>query len=212
MPTPTPKFEYNPLEIISRVVPTYDTTEGFRTKDGNLYFSDYPQFAPNLTPLQMIRAGVFGGCYFNPRGGRPGIISPKGIDINYKEFPSSWFAGLHESLFISRRYVIATNKYGVKAGQDQAAWEQSGWIHPQDPRGWFQWYCRFFMGRRSADDERQVDRWARCTGPRGRWKNALCSKIKQNNRAWDDASISPVIRQTLLHWAYELTKHDFNST
>lgn len=160
MPTPTPKFEYNPLEIISRVVPTYDTTEGFRTKDGNLYFSDYPQFAPNLTPLQMIRAGVFGGCYFNPRGGRPGIISPKGIDINYKEFPSSWFAGLHESLFISRRYVIATNKYGVKAGQDQAAWEQSGWIHPQDPRGWFQWYCRFFMGRRSADDERQMH-WAK---------------------------------------------------
>ena len=115
------------------------------------------------------------------------------------------------------------NKYGVKAGQDQAEWERKGWINPQDPRGWFQWYCRFYMGRRSDDDARQVSRWVGVAGAKGRWKTRLanlCSMKAISRKSsskglkedallvYDDASISPVIRQTLQHWAYELTARD----
>ncbi|CAE7766740.1 unnamed protein product, partial [Symbiodinium pilosum] len=144
---------------------------------------------------------IFGGCYFNPRGGKPGIFGRE-VDIDYSEFPASWFRRVPENFYISRRYCAATNKYGVKSGQDQAAWESKGWIHQQDPRGWFQWYCRFYQGRRSSDDQRQVQRWKACAGFTGRWRNQLCSRINGSGRAFNDPSVAPVIRQTLLHWAY----------
>lgn len=86
----------------------------------------------------MIEAGVFGGCYFNPRGGKRGILGPS-VDVDWREFPASWFEGVDESLYNSRKYHIPTNKYGVKAGQDQAFWEEKGWIDKRDPRGWFHW-------------------------------------------------------------------------
>lgn len=193
----------------ARVVPCAPDPEApKRNARGQLVFADHPEFTPRLTPAQVIRAGSFGGCYFNPCGGRPGILNPKGVDINHKEFPASWFAGLPESMYISRKYNIPTNKHGVNAGQDQAAWERSGWIIPQDPRGWFHWYCRFYCGRRSDDDARQISRWSGVTGPKGRWKRTLMNKIVAANAAWDDGTISPVIRQTLLHWAYEVTEQE----
>ena len=89
-------------------------------------------------------------------------------------------------------------------------WEMSGWINALDPLGWFQWYCRFYQGRRTEDDERQVGRWAKCAGERGRWKNNLISKIVKAGCGWDNSSVSPVVRQTLQHWAYRLTQEDFN--
>jgi hypothetical protein len=91
--------------------------------------------------------------------------------------------------------------------------ESKGWIHEQDPRGWFQWYCRFFQGRRTSDDVRQIKRWAACAGVKGRWRNQLCGRVKKANNAgrFDDATVSPVIRQTLLHWAYELTEVDWKA-
>ena len=109
-----------------------------RDSAGRLVFPDHPIFRPRFTPRQMIEAGVFGGCYFNPRGGKKGILG-RVVDIDHGEFPASWFAGLDESLYLSRRYYIPTNKYGVKAGQDQAFWEEKGWIDKRDPRGWFHW-------------------------------------------------------------------------
>ncbi len=91
-------------------------------------------------------------------------------------------------------------------------WQSKGWISPIDPYGWFQWYCRFYAGRRCTDDARQVKRWERCTGTKGRWKNTLLGKILKKKGAteesFDDISISPVIRQTLLHWGYEITRKD----
>jgi hypothetical protein len=96
----------------------------------------------------------------------------------------------------------------VKAGQDQHYWEEHGWINEQDPRGWFQWYCRFYLGRRTADDARQISRWTGVGGEKGRWKNNLLNKIVSSNRRFDDASISPVVRQTMLHWAIEVTEKD----
>ena len=74
--------------------------------------------------------------------------------------------------------------------------------------GWFQWYCRFYMGRRCDDDERQIGRWSGVAGPKGRWKRALLNKVVSANARWDNAAISPVIRQTLLHWAFEITEAD----
>lgn len=184
---------------------------------GKLHFSDLPsaddgsplEFFPLHTPAECIRMGIFGGCYFNSRGGKPGIFG-RDVDISVEEFPTEWFNDVPESHYLSRRYNKPTNKFGVKAGQDQAFWEGKGWIHAQDPRGWFQWYCRFFLGRRSADDVRQIKRWAACTGVKGRWRNQLCGKISKAGASFDDAAISPVIRQTLLHWAYSLTSEDYD--
>ena len=75
--------------------------------------------------------------------------------------------------------------------------------------GWFQWYCRFYEGRRSEDDDRQISRWKKCAGVNGRWKANLVAKIVRAGAAFDDASISPVVRQTLWHWAYQLTEEEF---
>ena len=83
--------------------------------------------------------------YFNPTGGKPGIRG-KSVAVSHKDHPADWFEGLPPKAYRARIYTLGVNKYGVKAGQDQAAWEQSGWIKPQDPRGWFQWYCRFYEG------------------------------------------------------------------
>ena len=114
-----------------------------RDSAGRLVFADHPTFRPRFTPKQMIEAGVFGGCYFNPRGGKKGILGPS-VDIDHREFPASWFDGVPERLYLSRRYNVPTNKYGVKAGQDQAFWEEKGWILAAvDPRGWFQWQVIF---------------------------------------------------------------------
>lgn len=174
---------------------------------GFLVFEDRPDFKPNLTPAQVIAAGSWGGCYFHPRGGKPGIRGPCAIDP--KEFPKDWFEGLDQTMFASRRYNIPTNLYGVKAGQTQTYWEESGWIDPRDPRGWFQWYSRFFCGRRlDGEDDRQISRWKGVCGEKGRWKTNLINKILNANASWDDSRVSPVVRQTLLHWAYEVTEAD----
>jgi len=175
---------------------------------GKLVFEDFPEFTPLLTPPECVREGIFGGCYFNSRGGKIGIFGRE-VEIDPSEFPPSWFEGVSEHLYTSRRYNVPTNKFKVKAGQDQAFWESKGWIHQLDPRGWFQWYCRFYMGRRCADDKRQVKRWAACAGASGRWRNQLCGKVRSAGVRHDDARVSPVIRQTLLHWAYELTEEDY---
>lgn len=206
--------EYHPVESRAEdvVQSSVDPAEGTRDELGRLVFDDAPDFRPTLTPKQVIQAGSFGGIYFNPIGGRPGIISPSGVDIDASEFPADWFEGLEDDMYKARRYIAERNKYKVKAGQNQADWERSGWIAAQDPRGWFQWYCRFYQGRRSADDERQIGRWARCAGDMGRWRRSLIKKVLQQNKHWNDASVSPVIRQSLLHWAYELTQEDFDNT
>lgn len=195
---------------LSNPLPDASFTSGKRNKHGELVFPDHPEFTPNLEPAQMIRAGIFGGCYFHPRGGKPGIFTRE-IAVNHEEYPAAWFEGIPKHLYYNRRYDVQLNKYAVKAGQDQEFWERKGWIHKQDPRGWFQWYTRFFLGRRTEDDERQISRWRGVAGEKGRWKNTLINKCLQQNRGWSDVTVSPVIRQTLLHWAYELTERDFNA-
>lgn len=165
----------------------------------------------------MLLKGMHGGIYFNPKGGKPGLKYPRsrypdGIPgVGYEEFPKEWFEGVPRELFASRRYDATRNCHKVKSGLDQAGWESSGWINDCDPRGWTQWYFRFFQGRRleGGEDERQISRWAGVAGEKGRWKNNLIGKCLRENKAWDDMSLSPVVRQTLLHWAYELKEEDF---
>src|SRR5579864_1098408 len=100
-----------------------------------------PAFTPELTPAQMLKLGVFGGKYMTDCRG---------------EFPASWFARAKLS---RQRHDPRLNCFGVNASQPLSEWRRKGWIHPQDPRGWFQWYCRYYMGRRTEDDARQIRRW-----------------------------------------------------
>ena len=101
-----------------------------------------PEFEPGLTPAEMLRLGVFGGKYMT--------------DCR-EEFPASWFKG---AKLATGRRDATLNCFGVHASQPLSEWRKKGWLHTDDPRGWFQWYCRYYMGRRIEDeDTRQIKRW-----------------------------------------------------
>jgi hypothetical protein len=138
-----------------------------------------PEFFPELTPKQMLELGVFGGKYMT--------------DCR-AEFPRSWFA--HAKL-CSERHDPALNCFAVNASQALSEWRKKGWIYHEDPRGWFQWYCRYFMGRRCPDDRRQIRRW-----------KAMQRHIAQLriHCAKGDFSCRRRQRQALLHWAYDSRK------
>ena len=171
-------------------------------------FKDHPEFKPNLSPHQILKMGAFGGTYFRPIYSSVTKKHYKSEDV-IKEYPKSWFKDIDiEKMVTSSKYDKKVNKYGVKCGSELEDWEKSGWMHEQDPYGWFQWYCRFYMGRRTDDDKRQIKRWLALAGPKGRFKNRLVNMIKNKDAKYDDPSISPVIRQTLLHWGYQITPGD----
>lgn len=138
-----------------------------------------PDFLPELTPKQMLGMGIFGGKYMT--------------DCR-DEFPKEWFAHARLS---PERYDPKMNFYGVRASQPLAVWRKKGWIYHEDPRGWFQWYCRYFMGRRCPDDERQIRRWKAIK----RHRTQLGKHCKP-----EDLSCRPRQRQALLHWAYDSRK------
>jgi hypothetical protein len=138
-----------------------------------------PVFRPELTPKQMLALGVFGGKYMTDCGA---------------EFPKDWFT--RARLSPSHRNP-ALNFFGVDASQPLSEWHRKGWIHDADPRGWFQWYCRYYSGRRMEDDSRQI----------GRWK-AMRRHIRQIEKNCEpgDCFCRPRQRQVLLHWAYDSRK------
>src|SRR5512133_3485631 len=154
-----------------------------RMQRGFVYYRTEPPgrnfdegFTPDLTPAEMLRLGVFGGKYMT--------------DCR-AEFPASWFT--HAKLSPERRDKTL-NFFGVNASQPLAVWRKKGWIYPDDPRGWFQWYCRYYMGRRSLDDERQIRRW--------RAVRRHVAQVKKNCRD-RDLNCRRRQRQALLHWAYD---------
>ena len=170
----------------------------------------HTQFKPNKSPKQVFKLGAFGGTYYRP-------IYSSITTKNYtpqeamEDLPKTWFQGLDINKQVaSPKYDKKVNKYKVKCGSTLEAWEDSGWIVEQDPYGWFQWYCRYCTGRRTDDDERQIGRWLKLAGPNGRFRRTLMNKIIKNNTTYDDYTISPVIRQVLLHWGYQLTKKDLD--
>jgi hypothetical protein len=156
-------------------------------------------FEPMLTPKEMINKGVFGGTYFTEL-------------INYQDYPEDWFKGLSKECYISNKYLPEVNYFKIRSGQTQKEWEKKGWIHEDDPRGWFEWYCKYFLGRRHEDDVRQIKRWAAFCGPRGRWRNIIYSKIY--NEGYEikfSEKVSPRIQQSLLHWSYVVNDKDYRS-
>jgi hypothetical protein len=136
-------------------------------------------FEPELTPKQMLELGVFGGKYLNDCRG---------------EFPASWFARAKLS---PEGKNTKLNYFGVDASQSLKEWRRKGWIYPDDPRGWFQWYCRYYLGRRSLDDERQIRRWRQ-----------MRRHVAQIRRKCEprDLDCNRRQRQALLHWAYDSRK------
>ena len=118
---------------------------------------------------------------------------------------------INQKYYCSDYYDVSVNKYGVKCRTSLRFWEDNGWINSIDPYGWFQRYFRYWLGRRSSDDERQIDRWK---GIVSRFKGKLVKIIKNAGSKFDDYSVSPKTRQILLHWGYELTGKIFfiNST
>ncbi|MEI6022580.1 MAG: hypothetical protein WCQ32_01940 [bacterium] len=136
-----------------------------------------PTFHPELTPQEMLELGVFGGLYFSDKP---------------KEFPRSWFT--HVKLSPDKKAHKELNYFGVIASQPLRVWQQKGWIHPDDPRGWFQWYCRYYLGRRHPDDARQIKRWKMI-----RRHSAQIAKHCRRG----DVFCRPKQRQALLHWAYD---------
>jgi len=170
-------------------------------------FKDHPEFTPNVTPREMFELGVFGGNYYRPISS--GVTGTE-LENQHGEFSSlGWWDNISDDHLTSSKCNVKINMCSVKAGSSLAAWEEKNWIIEQDPYGWVQWYCRFYAGRRSDDDTRQISRWNKYTGPKsGRWKKNLINKLKKAGSEYDDFSISPVIRQGLLQWAYVVTPQD----
>ncbi len=138
-----------------------------------------PGFKPELTPKQMLRLGVFGGRYMT--------------DCR-AEFPADWFS---RARLCPERHEPKLNFFRVNASQPLSVWRKKGWIYHEDPRGWFQWYCRYYLGRRCQDDERQIKRW--------RAIRRHLAQVKKNCRR-GDFDCHRRQRQALLHWAYDSRK------
>lgn len=182
-----------------------------REENGNIIFENNNRhFMPNVTPKEMIQGGIFGGTAFRPFYSRVLKQNLK-PEEEMAEFPDEWFKGItnKQEQLTSTVYDPEINRFGVKAGQTLEDWENNGWVHAQDPRGWWQWYFRFYQGRRTSDDARQIGRWLKACGPAGRFKRSVVAKIHRAGASWDDESITPVVRQTLFHWAYQLTERDY---
>lgn len=137
------------------------------------------EFKPELSPKEMLELGVFGGKYMT--------------DCQ-NEFPKTWFT---KAKLCHEKHDPKINYFGVNASQSLDIWRKKCWIHPDDPRGWFQWYCRYYMGRRHADDGRQIKRW-----------KAMQRHVAQikNHCKIADPECHKKQRQALLHWAYDSRK------
>tara|TARA_B100001142_G_scaffold224963_1_gene223122 strand:- start:2207 stop:2845 length:639 start_codon:yes stop_codon:yes gene_type:complete len=181
-----------------------------RRKNGIIFFSDYPDFTPNLTPRQMFKMGSFGGTYWRPIKSK---YFKTDLKNQHKDYPKSWWKGIPEEHLTKpfNKYDKEINKYGVKVGTTLQFWEKKNWIQKTHPYGWVQWYCDFYMGKRSKDDEYQIGRWKGLAGPNGRFRKWLVTIIKKKKGKWNDYDISPAIRQTLQHWGYQLKKKDYDN-
>ena len=139
-----------------------------------------PEFTPELTPAEMLKLGVFGGKYMT--------------DCQ-NEFPKSWFA---EAKLCHEKHDPDLNYFGINASQPLSVWKKKGWLYQGDPRGWFQWYCRYYMGRRIPfEDERQIKRWKAI--------KRHIAQVKKHCKK-KDFTCRPKQRQALLHWAYDSRK------
>jgi hypothetical protein len=163
-----------------------------------ILFADFPDFKPNLTPRQMFEAGIMGGSYFRP------IVSPfskKSYKNRHKKY-AKILKGIPSKYYKLDEYDNTINRYKVSVGTTYEYWMKKNWIREDiDPYGWIEWYCNFWSGRRSDDDNRQIQRWKNITGKNGRFRRQLQNKINEIGK--NDDTVSVRIRQTLLHWAFD---------
>jgi len=178
-----------------------------KNSNGEIIFTDYLDFKPNLTPKEIFQMGSFGGTYWRPIYSQ---ITGKNYKNKHLEYPASWWKGIPENWLTNKwdNYDKNINKYKVKVGTTLEYWEDKNWITEYDPYGWVQWYCGFYLGKRGPDDERQINRWIKTAGPNSRFRRALINLIIKNKSTFDDYTISPKIRQTLQHWGYILREND----
>ena len=135
----------------------------------------YKIFKPQLTPKKMLELGVFGGAYFG---------------LKIQEYPKSWFIKAK----ISKNFDVNLNRFKIESGLSREHWIKKGWIFKEDPLGWFQWYCRFSMGRRIPHiDEIQIKRWKNFT----RHVQAIKKNCEEG-----DLRCRRKQRQAILQWAY----------
>ena len=160
------------------------------------------EFEANKTAVEVIKEGALGGTYF--RDIYSGVTG-KWYKKSWKEFDQ--LKDIDQMHYFSDYYDVSVNKYGVKCGSLLRFWTNKGCINEIDPYGQFQWYFRYWLGRRSKDDRRQIDRWK---GIVSRFRGKLVKIIKDAGSKFDDYSVSPKIRQILLQWSYELTKKIFS--
>jgi hypothetical protein len=151
----------------------------YRTEPIGKHFDK--EFKPQLTPKQMLELGVFGGVYMR--------------DCT-KEFPKAWFKKAKLQKKESYEHDANLNFFKINASKPLSYWRAKGWIYEEDPRGWFQWYCRYYMGRRCKDDNKQIKRW-----------KAIRRHVGGLKHCWRrDLTCRPRQRQALLHWAYDSRK------
>lgn len=166
------------VPVTVRVRDTMQTAEYVLSEPEGRNFD--PRFAPDLTPKEMLALGVFGGKYMT--------------DCR-DEFPADWFT---DAKLCAEKHDASLNFFGVNASQPLSVWRKKGWIHPADPRGWFQWYCRYYRGRRlPEEDDRQIRRWLAIKRHIAQIKNT-CER--------GDLTCRRRQRQAVLHWAYDSRK------
>ena len=163
-------------------------------------FPDFSDFTPNISPKQMFELGIMGGSYFRE------IKSPKTKKTyknHHKKF--KFLKSIPDNKIIQQIYDKSVNRYNVIVGTSYEYWMSKKWIKEDiDPYGWIEWYCNFYNGRRTDDDRRQINRWKKSAGPKGRFRNQLQRKV--NELESNSETIYPRLRQTLLHWAYDSRK------
>ncbi|WVR08451.1 hypothetical protein IAU60_005506 [Kwoniella sp. DSM 27419] len=199
--------------------PSYSPTTGpmssaprpTRADDGRLIFEGrwHDIFTPNITPEEMFNGGAFGGSFYADTYSHV-MRAPLTATEDVEQLP---FTVKDADLKLCNDLPDGShNRFRVRAGQSLQEWEKAGWIWGGDPRGWAQWYTRFWDGRRCEDDERQVRRWLKVAGPTGRFKRALLRKLVQSGgkSALADEDVAAVLRQCLWQWGYELTESEFD--
>jgi len=156
------------------------------------------QFNPILTPRQVIEAGAFGGCYF-------GLPIEEYTNYEYTELFNYHFDGLDTSLYLGETYKPRLNAFKIRSGMPYEYWRDMKWMHERDPYGWFEWWCKYDMGIRGEDDDRQIRRWQDFCGPSGRWRHNIYKKIYETG----DWLVGKRVQQSLLHWGYAVNDEDY---